>query len=134
MCNSGVHARCFGDEFIEDIDKIWHCHACRERKLWYQYQKELNQNEKNKVWSNKKLKKQIKKKDKKLDNIACFMCNKKQGFMKYQKKFNSKQKTNWYHPFCVFMNKNYGWRKLVLMQEVMIEDQYYFAEKDSTKW
>lgn len=42
ICNSGVHARCFGDDFIEDIDRVWFCHKCREMKFWYKQQKERN--------------------------------------------------------------------------------------------
>ena len=50
--------------------------------------------------------------------------------MKHQKKLNGDQKSNWYHPFCVFMNEHYGWRKLVEMQDVVIADQFY-ANKSS---
>ena len=41
-CDSGVHARCYGDDFIEEIDKVWICHYCREKKMYYHYQKEVN--------------------------------------------------------------------------------------------
>ena len=39
-CNSGVHARCFGNGHMDNIDKIWRCNMCREKKLYYEWEKD----------------------------------------------------------------------------------------------
>ena len=31
-CNSGVHARCFGNGHIDDIDKMWYCDTCKRKR------------------------------------------------------------------------------------------------------
>lgn len=139
LCESGVHARCFGEDFIEDIDKQWYCHVCREKKLFYKYEKEYRPlddekkalEEKNKhltmkkTAEHKKLKKLRKPKLKRIKNAKCFLCRSKGGFLKSQKKTHKDQATSYYHPFCVMVNPNYSWRNLVQMREVVYSKELY---------
>lgn len=32
VCNVGVHARCYGENHIDDIDKLWTCMKCKHNK------------------------------------------------------------------------------------------------------
>ena len=96
LCESGVHARCFGEDFIEDIDKQWYCHVCREKKLFYKYEKEFVPLENEKIKLEKKnksltkvktetrnkFKKLRKNKLKRIKGAKCFLCRSKGGFLK----------------------------------------------------
>ena len=65
-CGSGTHARCYGEEMIEDIDCKWTCQYCKR---------------KDKI------------KDK--NDLYCELCNRKDGMLKldnYQKPVKAKKK------------------------------------------
>lgn len=40
-CGSGVHARCHGDEFIDEFDQEWTCHYCEKMNPLIKLEKEL---------------------------------------------------------------------------------------------
>jgi hypothetical protein len=117
-CESGVHARCFGEGIGDDIDLPFYCSYC-ELKWKKKRKQEAAIKKQNKMrkhfpskerWDRSQIKKtldsqikkltaQIEKDLEKLKDVKCYFCGLKRGFMKYDNP-KTMAKAIWWHPFC----------------------------------